>query len=174
MGHGARGIDAFVMLIRSVQASDATAMAEILSHYIEHTTISFQTNKVDENRMKQIIAGCSPQYPFLVAVSQEGDVLGFAYAHAWRSYEAYQFTAETTIYLHPSACGNGVGRKLMDRLIADCRAAGLHSLIACVTQNNEKSKAFHLSLGFQKVSHMRAVGYKFGKWLDVIDYQLIL
>lgn len=174
MRHGARGIDAFVMLIRSALPSDATAMAEILTHYIEHTTISFQTNKVDENRMKQIIAGCSPQYPFLVAVSQEGDVLGFAYAHAWRSYEAYRYTAETTIYLHPSACGHGVGRKLMDKLITDCRAAGLHSLIACVTQNNEKSKAFHLSLGFHKVSHMRAVGYKFGEWLDVIDYQLIL
>lgn len=162
------------MIIRPVQTADARALADILSYYIVHTTISFQTEITDENRMEQIISTVVPQYPFLVTVSEEGVVAGFAYAHPWRSYEAYKHTAETTVYLHPDFCGQGIGRALMLELIDQCRAMGLHTIIACITQNNENSKLFHQSLGFSQISHFKAVGFKFGEWLDVLDYQLIL
>lgn len=168
------GIDKPAMLIRSAKPGDAAAIANILTHYILHTTISFQTNAISENLMQQKMADIQPPYPFLVAVDSDGSVAGFAYAHPWRSYEAYNHTAETTVYLHPDFCNRGIGRTLMSELIEKCRVAGLHSLIACVTQDNAVSKRFHLSLGFVQVSHLRQVGYKFGKWLDVLDFQLIL
>ncbi|MDE6403235.1 MAG: GNAT family N-acetyltransferase, partial [Muribaculaceae bacterium] len=68
----------------------------------------------------------------------------------------------------------GIGRELMKELIAECRRRGFHSLIACITAENTVSCAFHERLGFVRVSHFKEVGYKSGRKLDVVDYQLIL
>ena len=62
----------------------------------------------------------------------------------------------------------------MQRLIAECRGRGCHALIACITANNEASKSLHAKLGFVQVSHFKGVGLKFGQWLDVVDYELLL
>lgn len=68
----------------------------------------------------------------------------------------------------------GIGRQLMERLIEECRAGGYHALIACITEGNEASYSLHEKLGFRKVSHFEKVGLKFGRWLDVVDYELII
>ena len=78
------------------------------------------------------------------------------------------------IYLLPDCVGKGMGTQLMMRLIEECRREGYHALIACLTEPNEDSTSLHTKLGFQKVSHFKEVGLKFGRWLDVSDYELIL
>ena len=77
-------------------------------------------------------------------------------------------------YLLPDCVGKGMGTQLMMRLIEECRREGYHALIACLTEPNEDSTSLHTKLGFQKVSHFMEVGLKFGRWLDVSDYELIL
>ena len=62
----------------------------------------------------------------------------------------------------------------MSHLVADCRAIGLKALVACITDGNAASNALHEKLGFRKVSHFEKVGLKFGRWLDVVDYELII
>ena len=74
----------------------------------------------------------------------------------------------------PSHTGKGIGKELMLHLIEECRRYGLHALIACITEGNEASYALHEKLGFEKVSYFREVGRKFGKWLGIVDYELIL
>lgn len=99
---------------------------------------------------------------------------GYCYAHPWKERAAYSNTLETTIYLHPDFKGRGTGTALMDRLVADCRRMGFKALIACITGENEASIAFHRKLGFEQASLFRSVGYKHGRWLDVVDMELLL
>ena len=161
-------------MIREVKPeTDAAALAEIYNDYVLNTTISFETEPLNEEQMLKRIVGFATEYPYLV-YEENGVVLGHCYAHRWKERAAYAHTWESTIYLSPQACGKGVGAALMQELIARCRAAGCRVLIACITQGNERSCRFHESLGFRQVSHFQAVGMKFGKLLDVVDYQLNL
>lgn len=161
-------------MIREVRAKeDAAALAAIYNEYVLHTTISFETEAISAARMAERIAGFAAEFPYLV-YEEGGEVLGHCYAHRWKERAAYARTWESTIYLAPQACGKGVGQRLMRELIARCRAAGCRVLIACITQGNERSCRLHESLGFRQVSHFHAVGEKFGRLLDVVDYELPL
>lgn len=160
-------------MIRKVNATDAQAIAHIYNHYVLNTTISFETQAVTTAHMLHRITNISAQYPYLV-YEHEGRVVGYCYAHLWKERVAYSQTLETTIYLHPDYCHRGIGKRLMQQLIEQCRAQGFHALIACITGGNEGSIALHQSLGFEQRSCFKEVGHKFGAWLDVVDLELIL
>lgn len=85
-----------------------------------------------------------------------------------------RYVSTTTVYLTPEACHKGIGPLLMTHLIDECRRQGYHALIACITADNLSSLRFHHRLGFRQVSRFSEVGLKFGRWLDVIDLELIL
>lgn len=161
-------------MIRAVQPSDAPAIAAIYADYVLHTTISFELTPPTVQQMQERIEQISAHYPYFVWEEADGAISGYCYAHAWKERAAYTHTWETTIYLAPTAKACGIGTALMQRLIEACRAAGCHALIACITDDNMASRAFHEKLGFRKVSHFSQVGFKFGQWLDVTDYQLVL
>ena len=160
-------------MIRNVQICDAAAIAAIYADYVCNTTISFELVAPTVQQMQERMSALSPRYPYLVW-EEEGRILGYCYAHAWKERAAYTHTWETTVYLAPHAKGRGIGTALMQRLIADSRASGCHALIACITDDNSPSRAFHEKIGFRRVSHFSQVGHKFGHWLDVTDYQLVL
>ena len=160
--------------IRPVRPSeDAPAIMAIYNRYITRTTVSFETKPLSENSMLERIEAISSEFPYFV-YEYDGAVVGYCYAHLWKERAAYSKTLETTVYLAPEACGKGFGAELMHHLIEACRERGFHSLIACITAENSRSVAFHEALGFRKVSHFRQVGRKFGRWLDVVDLQLLL
>lgn len=81
---------------------------------------------------------------------------------------------ETTVYLSPAVVGRGIGTLLMKNLIEECRLSEYKALIACITEGNSESMALHKKLGFKQVSFFEKVGFKFGRWLNVIDYELLL
>ena len=110
-------------------------------------------------------------FPYFV-YEEEGKVVGYCYAHLWKERAAYRHTLETTVYLAPDTRGRHrqrVDGRLIENVVGRYRA-----LIACVTEGNAVSDALHLRLGFKKVSHFKKVGLKFGRWLDVVDYELLL
>ena len=160
-------------MIRNVNATDAQAIAHIYNHYVLNTNISFETQAVTTADMLHRITSISAQYPYLV-YEHEGHVVGYCYAHLWKERVAYSQTLETTIYLHPDYCHRGIGKRLMQQLIEQCRAQGFHALIACITGGNEGSIALHRALGFEQRACFKEVGRKFGAWLDVVDLELIL
>lgn len=160
--------------IRNVTPADFQAITEIYRDYVEQTTISFETVAPTLAEMSERIETISATCPYIVAESEGGRLAGFCYAHPWKERAAYAGTLETTVYLDPHFKGNGLGKALMRRLIELCREAGFDSLIACITYGNEASCRLHEGLGFRKVSHFTGVGRKFGKILDVVDYQLTL
>ena len=101
-------------------------------------------------------------------------MLGYCYAHGWKKKQAYRQTAETTVYVKKGHTGKGIGQALMQQLIDASQKAGLHVLIACITYPNESSVRLHEKLGFKQVSRFNEVGRKFGQWLDIYDFQLVL
>ena len=160
-------------MIREVRVQDATAIAGIYNEYVLNSVISFETEPVSVPEMRRRIEEMSARYPYLVC-EEAGKVVGYCYAHGWKTRAAYSQTWETTVYVDSAAHGRGIGKELMRRLIEECRRAGAHVLVACITGGNEKSIALHRQLGFRRVSHFSQVGIKFGRWLDVVDYQLLV
>lgn len=160
-------------MIREVRPDDAAQIAEIYNRYILETTISFETQPLSAEDMRIRIEEISSYFPYFVA-ENNGKLTGYCYAHPWKERAAYCKTLETTIYLASEAKGRGLGTRLMTQLIKECRNRGYHALIACITAENEESCQFHERLGFKKVSHFEQVGQKFGRWLDVADYELML
>ncbi len=160
-------------MIRHVTPADAAEIAGIYRHYILETTVTFETEAVGEEEMRQRIADFSAHGLYFV-YEEGGRIVGYCYAHPWKERKAYCHTLETTVYLSPEAHHRGIGRKLMERLIEACRETPAHALIACITGENTASIAFHRTLGFEEKSHFTEVGNKFGRWLDVIDMELLL
>lgn len=153
--------------------TDSDEICRIYSWYVDNSTATFETvapsSEAMELRLRDIVAN----YPAFVCV-EAGRIVGYCYAHLWKSFSAYSQTLETTVYLRPGHNGRGVGKVLMERLTEACRVQGFKSLIACITAENEASCRFHERLGFSRVSHFKEVGYKFNRFLSVVDYQLQL
>ncbi len=160
-------------MLRLVTPADAQALAEIYNDYVTGSTVSFETEPLTRADMARRIADIAPRFPFYVW-EEAGEVLGYCYVHPWKERAAYAGTLETTIYLAPRAQGRGIGTRLMHALIAECRESGVRALIACITAENEGSCRFHQRLGFKQVSLFEKVGQKFGRLLDVVDYELLL
>lgn len=159
--------------IRPVNIADADAITKIYNHYIKTTTITFETQPLSSQEMTSRIKDISAHYPYFV-YERDGKILGYCYAHLWKDRAAYSKTLETTIYIDKDAVHQGIGSLMVKHLIHLCREQGFHALIACITDGNEASIKMHEQLGFKPVSCFKEVGYKFGRWLDVVDleYQL--
>lgn len=159
-------------MIRPVNTDDACDIARIYNRYVTDTTVSFETEPLSEEAMRQRIDSIvADGFPYFVWV-ENAKVVAYCYAHLWKERAAYRHTWENTIYIAPEWQGLGIGRALMGRLVDECRHRGAHALIACITAENSGSIGFHRSLGFRQVSCFEGVGEKFGRRLDVVDMQL--
>ena len=160
-------------MIRNVQSSDTPYIALIYNHYIEHTTITFETSPVSVAEMRDRIATISDKYPYFV-YEDEGRVVGYCYASLWKKREAYCHTVESTVYVDTTCQGRGVGRALMQQLIDELKIRSFHAVIACIAIPNPASITLHEKLGFKQVSTFKEVGYKLDQWIDVGDWELLL
>lgn len=151
----------------------------IYNYYVQNTTSTFDVEPLSMEEMREHMAHIAAEFPFFIYEEQgkneeQGRVKGYCYAHPWKTKPAYSKTLETTIYLSPDSRNRGIGTALMTALIDESRRRGYVGLIACITAENQESCRFHERLGFLQVSLFKKVGYKFGRYLDVADYELLL
>jgi phosphinothricin acetyltransferase len=111
--------------------------------------------------------------PVLVAVESEA-VLGFASYGPFRAWPAYKYSVELSVYVDEAARGRGIGSALVRGILATARERDLHVVMAGITSDNAVSLRLHEKLGFVEVAHIREVGYKFGRWLDLKLLQIVL
>ncbi len=160
------------LLIRASRASDVPAMREIYADAVAHGTSSFELEAPDVaemSRRRDEVAARS--LPWLVA-ERDAKVLGYAYAAPFRPRPAYRYCVENSIYLHADAQRRGVARPLLAELIARCEAVGMRQMLAVIGDSgNEASIRLHLAMGFEHCGQLSAVGWKFGRWLDVVMMQ---
>ncbi len=162
------------IIIRDVIASDAGAIATIYNPYVTETVITFEKIPVTSaeilSRIENIL---NSGFPYIVA-EKDNRVIGYAYAGQWRSRAAYKHTVETSIYLAQEVIGHGAGTTLYKELLERLRQLEIHVVLGGITLPNPVSVRLHEKLGFTKVAHFNEAGYKFGRWLDVGFWELIL
>lgn len=159
-------------LIRPCQPHDLAAVTRIYAHAVEHGTGTFELEAPSLEEMQRRHADLQAKgLPWLVA-EQQGQVLGYAYANAFRPRPAYRFFLEDSIYLAPEAQGQGLGRLLLAELVARCTALGARQMLAVIgDSNNQASIGVHRACGFEHTGVLKASGWKFGRWLDVVMMQ---
>jgi L-amino acid N-acyltransferase YncA len=114
------------------------------------------------------------RFPVWGALDDQGKLLGFASYGTFRAWPAYKYSVEHSVYVAREERGQGVGKALMQRLIQSAVEQELHVLIGGIDAANAESVAFHQKLGFSHAGTVKEAGFKFGRWLDLAFYQLIL
>ncbi len=159
-------------VVRAAAPADMDRVAEIYAHYVTGTVITFDTSPpaaADWERLLGDLAGRG--LPFLVAEAG-GEVAGYAYACPWKTRPAYRHTVEDSIYLAPGWRGRGLGRLLLDALLAACTQAGVRQVIAVIADSGDgASAALHLRAGFTGAGRLTGVGHKHGRWIDTVLLQ---
>jgi L-amino acid N-acyltransferase YncA len=162
------------MLIRQATDADLDTILAIHNDAILNSAAIWEDEPVERSeREAWLVARTTDGNPVLVAV-EDGDVVGFASYAQWRARCGYRQTVEDSVYLAASHQGRGVGRTLLTHLIDHARAAGHHVMLADIESGNVASIRLHESLGFVEAGHLREIGRKFGRWLDLTILQLDL
>jgi L-amino acid N-acyltransferase YncA len=163
----------FSFVVREAVDRDLPDVREIYNHYVANSTVTFDESPWTLAALRTKFARVRELgYPFLVAESPNGVVLGFAYVYPWKEKAAYRFTVENSIYLGPASTGKGLGTALMRQLLDRAKAAGVKEVIAVIADRGaEGSIALHERFGFEKTGSMGRVGFKFGRWLGVVMMQ---
>lgn len=163
----------FAFTVRDAEPRDIPHLREIYNHYVANSTVTFDEEPQTLAQMRRKFAVVADLgYPWLVAESVGGQVLGYAYVTPWKPKAAYRFTVENSIYLGPASTGKGIGVALMDELLRRAKAAGVREVIAVIADKGaEASIRLHERFGFTQTGHMGRVGFKFGRWLGTFMYQ---
>ena len=160
------------IVIRPAGLGDMEAVTAIYAHAVLYGSASFEVDPPSCAEMQaRYQAIVEKGFPYLVA-EQNTQLIGYAYANAYRPRPAYRFTVEDSIYVHPDHQGKGVGRALLAPLIDAATALGMRQMIGVIGDSQSAgSIALHRSMGFEPVGVARAVGFKHGRWLDQVLMQ---
>ncbi|WP_245409912.1 GNAT family N-acetyltransferase [Pararhizobium haloflavum] len=163
------------MTIRAAGEQDIPAIAAIYAACVLNDVATYELVPPSEDEMCRrweaiTRRGC----PYLVAVESDGTVQGYAYASAFRERPAYSWLVEDSIYLAESARGLGLGRRLLDALLAKCEELGFRQMVAVIGGAHPASLGVHRSAGFEMIGRMPGTGYKFDRWLDTVIMQKAL
>src|SRR5476649_2770934 len=161
--------------IRPAAPADLPAITAIYDHAVRYGTATFELIAPDLAEMtRRFDVLLDGGYPYLVA-ALEGQVIGYAYAGAYRPRPAYRFTVENSVYLQPAIHRRGIGLQLLQRLIAESEARGYRQMIAVIGDSaNAGSIGVHTKCGFEMIGTHPNVGFKFGRWLDTVMRQRAL
>lgn len=163
------------MDIRDAVEADIPAITDIYNHAVVNTTAIWNDTEVDvANRKNWLADRAKLGYPVLVAVDANRQVVGYASFGDWRAFDGYRHTVEHSVYVRFDQRGKGTGEALMKSLIERARNIGKHVMVAGIEAENLGSVRLHEKLGFEHVGHLKQVGMKFGKWLDLTFMQLTL
>jgi phosphinothricin acetyltransferase len=160
------------VIVRSAEARDVEALAAIYGHAVLHGLGTFEETppspqEMDRRRRHVLDRGL----PYYVA-EEDGQVLGYAYAGPFRPRPGYRFTVEDSVYVAPDAVGRGIGRAALTRVLDHCEALGVRQVVAVIGDSgNAASIGLHRTLGFEDAGVGRSLGFKHGRWVDIVWMQ---
>ena len=159
--------------IRPATGDDLAAINAIYNHYVLHSTCTYQEEPSTPEERAAWFAAHGPRHPVTVA-EVAGDVVGWGSLSRFHLRSAYRFTVENSVYVRHDLHRRGIGRALLADLIVRARDLGHHTIVAAIDAGQAGSVALHRACGFEAVAHLKEVGYKFGRWLDVVYMQRML
>ena len=162
------------IIIRTATVEDAEEILNIYAYYVKNTAITFEYDVPSLEEFRRRIEKTLQKYPYLVILEQ-GNIVGYAYAGAFKERAAYDWSVEMTVYIARDAKRLGLGRKIYEELERQLKEMGILNLYACIgdpivedeylTKDSEK---FQQHLGYRKVGEFHKCGYKFGRWYNMI------
>jgi L-amino acid N-acyltransferase YncA len=161
------------LTIRPATADDLPVINDIYNHYVLHSTATYQEEPEPIEGRRAWFQRHGAAYPVTVAML-DGSVVGWASLSPFHVRSAYRRTVENSVYVRHDLHRRGIGGALLSDLIARARSIGHHTIIAIIAAEQAGSVALHRKAGFTEVAHLREVGFKFGRWLDVVYLQLML
>lgn len=163
------------MIIRPATSKHIPPMTALYAHHVREGTATFETQPPDEAEFAARLARAqAARWPWLAALDEAGELLGYAYATRFRDREAYRFACENSVYIRHDRRGEGIGRALLALLIVEAERAGFRQMIAVIAGAQPASVRLHAACGFEEAGRMRGVGRKHGQWLDTYYMQRAL
>lgn len=166
--------------LRTAVPEDAQALLEIYAPYVRDTAITFEYEVPSVQEFQHRIETTLEKYPYIVA-EQNGEILGYAYAGAFKERAAYDWAVEVTIYVRQDNHKNGLGKHLYQALEEICKAQHITNLNACIGYPEtddcyltKNSAQFHAHLGYRMVGIFHQCGYKFGRWYHMVWMEKII
>jgi phosphinothricin acetyltransferase len=159
--------------IRAATPADLGAINDIYNHYVLHSTCTYQEEPEPLEGRRQWFEHHGERHPIIVA-EVDGQVVGWGSLSPYHARSAYRHTVENSVYVHHQLHRRGIGSLLLQELIIRARGLGHRAIIAGIDADQPASVALHVKFGFVEVGHLKQVGSKFGRWLDVIYMELLL
>jgi phosphinothricin acetyltransferase len=159
--------------IRLATLSDLNAINQIYNHYVDTSTCTYAESPTTETERRVWFDSHDATHPITVA-EIDGKIVGWGSLSAFHDRSAYRFTVENSVYVSAKHHHQGIGSAILRDLIDRACAAGHHTIIAGIDAEQKPSISLHSRFGFKPVAHLRQVGFKFGRWLDVVYMQLLL
>lgn len=157
----------------SVREEHLETIRDIYQYYVDHSTATFHTGQVTTNELREKILIDHPKYKSYV-IDSNGTICGYCYLSQYNKRQAYDRTAELSIYLAHDSKGKGIGKVVLKQLEQIANELGIVVLLAIITGDNQHSIRSFTSAGYVKCGDLKEVGEKFGKLLDVVFFQKIL
>jgi len=161
------------MTVRRATERDARMIAAIYNYYVVNTASTFETDPVDTSTIASRMREKLERHDWLVG-DVDGHIAGYAYYGSFRTRPAYGHTVESTVYVDPGEVGKGYGRQLYAALMGSAARKGFVQAVGFISLPSPASIALHRSLGFEEAGVLRAVGFKFDRYIDVAIYQRAL
>jgi phosphinothricin acetyltransferase len=162
------------MLLRPATIGDAEAIRQIYNVEVLESTATFDLVPRTLEAQQAYLEARSGAHAVLVAEDDAGEVCGFGSLSPWRDRPAYSTSVEDSVYIHRGHQGQGVGRLILEELLATATKHGFHAVMARIVGGHEASIALHARCGFEVVGTEREIGRKFGRWLDVVLMERLL
>ena len=167
--------------LRAATPDDAAGIREVYAPYVRETAITFEYEVPSKKEFERRIKHTLEHYPYVVAVDKEKRIVGYAYASEYYARAAYSRSVEVSIYVEAGHHEQGIGRRLYTKLEDALRAQGILNLTACIAwcecpcrHLTHQSPIFHKHMGYTQCAHFHQIGYKFGRWFDVIWMEKML
>lgn len=162
-------------LVQCTFEQHAAAILDILNDAIIHSTAlyDYQPRQM-QNMVTWFEAKRAGHFPVIGIEDAQGTLLAFGSYGSFRAFPAYKYTVEHSVYVHKDHRGHGLGAHIMQALMAAAKEQDLHAMVGAIDASNAGSIALHERLGFKHVGTLPQVGFKFGRWLDLAFYQLLL
>ncbi len=161
-------------ILHPVTDQDLPFICDIYNYYIKNSTATFHTEDVDIDEIKTIIPYKHPKYETFIIENSDGESCGYIYLGYYKPRQAYDRTAEVTIYLKPDMSSKGYGKAALDLIEDIAKKKDIKVLLGVITAENEASIRVFEKCDYEKCAHFKQVGEKFSKILDVVVYEKIL
>jgi phosphinothricin acetyltransferase len=161
------------IIFEEVKEEHLQEILNIFTYYVINTTASFHKHNLTLSEMREVVFFDNPVYKtFIIRINQT--ICGYVLLNQYKKKDAYDKTAEVTIYLRPEYTGKGIGTKAIEYIEKYAKEVGMHALIATICGQNENSINLFTRCGYFQCGHFKEVGTKFGQVLDIVNYEKIL